>query len=58
MKINYKLLLGLLFVGTPVLAQWDGPVFTPQDAHVVFVQDFETDWNSFSSDVVETISQV
>ena len=58
MKINYKLLLGLLFVGTPVLAQWDGPVFTPQDAQVVFVQDFETDWNSFSSDVVETISQV
>ena len=57
-KINL-LLSGLLLVAAPALAQYpDGPMRTSMDPKVIFVQDFETDWETWSNQVVDQITQI
>lgn len=55
MKKTNLLLMGLLLMGVSAIAQ---PVYTPQDAKVVFMQSFEADWDEWTSTTVETIEQV
>ena len=51
-KTNLLLIAGLFLLGIPVTAQ---PVFYPQDAKLVFVQDFEADWEQWTTIPVDTI---
>ena len=55
MKKTNLLLMGLLLMGVSAIAQ---PVYTPQDAKIVFMQSFEADWDEWTSTTVETIEQV
>ena len=56
MKKRDLLIAGLLFA-VPAFAQ-DGPTFTPQDAKVIFTQDFEANWDEWSTEVVDVIDGV
>ena len=54
MKQRDLLFAGLLLLGAPAFAQ-DGPTRTNQDAKVIFSQDFEADWEAWSSDSIDVI---
>ncbi len=54
MKQRDLLFAGLLLLGAPAFAQ-DGPTRTPQDAKVIFFQDFEADWQKWSTDTIDVI---
>ena len=56
MKKRDLLFAGLLFA-VPAFAQ-DAPTFTPQDAKVIFTQNFEDDWDNWQSTPVDTIYQL
>jgi hypothetical protein len=56
MKKRDLLFAGLLFA-VPAFAQ-EGPTFTSQDAKVIFTQDFESDWDEWSSEVVDKIDGI
>ena len=52
------LLAGLLLFLAPAFAQ-DGPTFNPaKDAKVIFTQDFESDWTTWTTTAVDTIFKV
>ena len=53
MKKRDLLFAGLLFMGVSAFAQ---PTFTEQDAKVIFTQDFEADWDAWSSKVIDSIT--
>lgn len=58
MKQRDFLFAGLLLLAAPAFAQ-DGPTFDPtKDAKVVFVQDFESDWKTWSTTPVDSITKV
>jgi len=58
MKKRDLLFAGLLFLAAPAFAQQDGPTFTDQDAKVIFSQDFEANWDEWSTEVVDKIDGV
>ena len=47
----------LLLCAAPVFAQ-DGPTRTAQDAKEMFFQDFESDWDEWTSEVIDKITSV
>ena len=55
MKQRDLLFAGLLLLGAPAFAQQDEPTRTPQDAKVIFFQDFEADWQKWSTDTIDVI---
>jgi len=55
-KFNF-LFAGILAAAMPIAAQ-DGPVRTDKDAKVIFTQDFEADWQTWSTTAVDTIKGV
>jgi len=58
MKQRDLLFAGLLLLAAPAFAQ-DGPTFDPtKDAKVVFTQDFESDWKTWSTTPVDSILKV
>ena len=58
MKQRDLLFAGLLLFAAPAFAQ-DGPTFDPaKDAKVVFTQDFEADWKTWTTTAVDTIFKV
>ena len=58
MKQRDLLFAGLLLFAAPAFAQ-DGPTFDPaKDAKVVFTQDFEADWKTWTTTPVDTIFKV
>jgi len=54
MKQRDLLFAGLLLLGAPAFAQ-DEPERTPKDAKVIFVQDFEADWDTWSTEEIGRI---
>ena len=54
MKQRDLLFAGLLLLGAPAFAQ-DEPTRTPQDAKVIFFQDFEADWEEWSNEEIDRI---
>ena len=54
MKQRDLLFAGLLLLGAPAFAQ-DEPTRTPQDAKVIFFQDFEADWEEWSTKEIDRI---
>ena len=67
MKKRDFLFAGLLLMSAPMLAQElvpDGPTRTKDDAKVIFdarqifMQDFESDWESFQNDVIDVIPYI
>jgi len=49
---------GMLLMAVPAFAQ-DGPTFDPdRDAKVIFYQDFEADWDSWSTTPVDYINKI
>ena len=58
MKQRDLLFAGLLLFAAPAFAQ-DGPTFDPaKDAKVVFTQDFEADWKTWTTTAVDTIFKI
>ena len=57
MKKRDLLIAGLLLMGVPAFAQ-DGPEFTSQDSRMVFMQTFESDWETWTSTPIDTIKGV
>ena len=53
MKKRDLLFAGLLLFGASAFAQ---PTYTAQDAKVIFTQDFEADWDAWSSKVIDSIT--
>ncbi|MCQ2127737.1 MAG: hypothetical protein MJZ06_09940, partial [Bacteroidaceae bacterium] len=60
MKKTFTLLALAMMAGMPLFAQdvADGPIRTDKDAKVIFTQDFEADWDVWSSTPVDTIDKV
>ena len=58
MKKRDLVFAGLLLAVAPVFAQTDGPTRTDKDAKVIFVQDFEADWETWSNQVVDKITEL
>ncbi|MBP5347550.1 MAG: dockerin type I repeat-containing protein [Bacteroidaceae bacterium] len=52
------ILITCLLLSNGVAFAQEGPVFSPNDAKTVFVQDFEQDWDSWTQMIVDTISNV
>ncbi len=58
MKKRDLILAGLILMAAPLSAQQNGPVRTDQDSKVIFSQDFEGDYDAWSSEVVDQINGV
>ena len=59
MKQRDLLFAGLMLMAAPAFAQEDGPTFDEsKDARVVFTQNFEAEWETWSTVPVDTIEQV
>ena len=58
MRKGILLLTGLFLLNVSAIAQSDGPVEYADDPHVVFMQDFESSWESWTSTPANTITQI
>lgn len=60
MKKTFTLLALAMMAGMPLFAQdvADGPIRTDKDAKEIFTQDFEADWEVWSSTPVDTIDTI